>query len=119
MSRRKIKSEPSPKVTFRLTTDSQKKKLDEVAARLKKLNPKATQSDALRYLLEDYTPEEVTELKNITVELKRIGNNLNQLTKAVHQGRVNCSYELEGVKGELKKIWLYLSQHHQKLNQKK
>jgi len=39
------------------------------------------------------------------IELKRIGNNLNQLTRAVHQGKINCENELQNLTNEVKKIW--------------
>ncbi len=49
-------------------------------------------------------------LKDITLELKRIGNNLNQITKAIHQGKVNCDEELNAINMEMKKIWQLLKQ---------
>lgn len=47
-------------------------------------------------------------LENILVELKRIGNNLNQLTREVHQGRINCSDELNVMSKEVHNIWQLL-----------
>ncbi|WP_410003596.1 plasmid mobilization protein [Clostridium botulinum] len=44
-------------------------------------------------------------LHDMTIELKRIGNNLNQLTRAVNEGQANCSEELESIKGELSETW--------------
>lgn len=41
-------------------------------------------------------------------ELRRIGNNINQITKKVNQGIVK-EINLMEVKQELKKIWLLLS----------
>ena len=57
----------------------------------------------------------IVDLQPVLLELKRIGNNLNQLTKAVHQGKVNCSNELGEVKEELKKLWLSLKLELQRL----
>lgn len=47
----------------------------------------------------------VDGLKELTVELKRIGNNLNQLTRAVNEGRANCRDELHEINGEMKEVW--------------
>ncbi|PKM60254.1 MAG: plasmid mobilization relaxosome protein MobC [Firmicutes bacterium HGW-Firmicutes-4] len=47
-------------------------------------------------------------LPEMTIEIIRIGNNINQITKAVHQGKTECGYELHEVKEELRKIWLLL-----------
>jgi hypothetical protein len=50
----------------------------------------------------------------VPVELKRIGNNFNQIAKAVHEGNQNNSPELIGVSEELKGIWQLLKQLIQK-----
>ena len=44
-------------------------------------------------------------LHELTTELKRIGNNLNQLTRAVHEGKANCKGELEVIQKELGETW--------------
>lgn len=44
-------------------------------------------------------------LHEMTIELKRIGNNLNQLTRAVNEGQANCSKELELIQKELSETW--------------
>lgn len=46
--------------------------------------------------------------RDYLIELKRIGNNLNQLTRAVHVGKINCGNELEELKGDVKKLWQLL-----------
>lgn len=51
-------------------------------------------------------------LREITVELKRIGNNINQITKAVHEGSPN--HDLSGINKELKEIWQSLRRLIQK-----
>lgn len=53
-------------------------------------------------------------LKEITLELKRIGNNLNQITKAVHEGKADCSVEMRVIHGGLERIWQSLRQLTQK-----
>lgn len=54
-------------------------------------------------------------IKELTLELKRIGNNLNQLTKAVHEGKANCARELAEVNEEMKEVWQSLRLLTQKL----
>lgn len=75
---------------------------------------KLTQNE---YLLKSALNKEIIVIKGIrelTIELKRIGNNLNQLTKAVHEGKVNCSKELNEVNEEMKEVWQLLRQLTQK-----
>ncbi|MGO5066919.1 MULTISPECIES: MobC family plasmid mobilization relaxosome protein [unclassified Clostridium] len=52
----------------------------------------------------------VDGLKDLNIELKRIGNNLNQLTKSVHEGKTNCSKELLEINEEMKEVWQLLRQ---------
>lgn len=47
-------------------------------------------------------------LHEMTIELKRIGNNLNQITRAVNEGQANCSEELGAIKKELGETWQLL-----------
>ena len=56
----------------------------------------------------------VNGIRELTIELKRIGNNLNQLTKAVHEGKANCSRELSEVHKEMKEVWQSLRRLTQK-----
>lgn len=49
----------------------------------------------------------IPDLHKIIYELNKIGVNINQLTMKVNQGTKCIS--LEGVKGELKKIWQSLN----------
>lgn len=41
-------------------------------------------------------------------ELRRIGNNINQLTRLANSGIINC-VDLAEVKGDLKKLWQLLN----------
>lgn len=56
----------------------------------------------------------VEGLKDLMLETKRIGVNLNQLTKLANQGQVNCSEELREINKELKEVWQSLRQLIQK-----
>lgn len=47
----------------------------------------------------------VDGIKEMTLEVKRIGNNLNQITKAVHEGKANCSVEVSEIQKELGEVW--------------
>lgn len=69
------------------------------------------------FLLKSATGKEIIViegLKEITLELKRIGNNLNQVTRAIHEGRANCSAEVKAMNGGLERIWQSLRQLTQK-----
>ena len=54
-------------------------------------------------------------LENIKIELKRIGNNLNQLTRLCNEGKINAIV-LEDLKSEVSKIWQLLNLLTQKLH---
>lgn len=47
-------------------------------------------------------------LREFNSELRKIGVNLNQLTKLCNEGRLNCM-NLGETKGEVNKIWLSLN----------
>lgn len=69
------------------------------------------------YLLKSVLDKDITVIEGLhdfTIELKRIGNNLNQLTRAVHEGKANYSKELSDINGEMKEVWQLLRQLIQK-----
>ncbi|MEG0900308.1 MAG: plasmid mobilization relaxosome protein MobC [Oscillospiraceae bacterium] len=47
-------------------------------------------------------------IRELTVELKRIGNNLNQLARACNEGRGNCKTEVHEIEKELGGVWQLL-----------
>ncbi len=53
-------------------------------------------------------------MRELTIELKRIGNNLNQLTRSVHEGKANCKQELSQINEEMKEVWQLLRSLTQK-----
>lgn len=55
-------------------------------------------------------PEFNEGFKLVSRELKRIGNNLNQLTKMAHTGRIPHSNELNEISEEVHHVWLLLNQ---------
>lgn len=88
------------------------KEFDRIKRKVEK--SKLTQNE---YLLKSVLDKEIIVIegiKDLTIELKRIGNNLNQLTRAVHEGKVNCSKELSEVNEEMKEVWQLLRQLIQK-----
>ena len=72
---------------------------------------KLSQSDYLRRTALGKDIVVVDGIRELTLELKRIGNNLNQLTKLVHQTRLtDFNGEVELLRGEMKKAWHSLRQ---------
>lgn len=70
-----------------------------------------------KFLLKSALDKEIIvieDLKELVLETKRIGVNLNQLTKLANQGKVNCSKELEEINRELVEVWQLLRQLTQK-----
>ena len=63
------------------------------------------------YLIKGATKKEIVvinDLDKLVIQLRKLGNNVNQLTKLAN-GRVITCVELEGVKKELSKIWQSLN----------
>lgn len=50
----------------------------------------------------------INDLTQMTTELRRIGNNINQLTRLANSRIITC-VDLEGTKKELQKIWQSLN----------
>ena len=66
-----------------------------------------------KYLLQSALDKEINVvegIKDLVLETKRIGINLNQLTKLANQGKVDCSDELEEINEELVEVWQLLRQ---------
>ncbi|MFR5766172.1 MAG: MobC family plasmid mobilization relaxosome protein [Clostridia bacterium] len=57
----------------------------------------------------------IPDLYDVKIELKRIGNNLNQLTRLCNEGKINV-IGLEDLKSEVSKIWQLLNLLTQKLH---
>lgn len=63
------------------------------------------------YLIKSATKKEIVvinDLDKLVIQLRKLGNNVNQLTKLAN-GRVITCVELGGVKKELSKIWQSLN----------
>lgn len=79
------------------------KEFEEIKKKVEK--SKLTQN---KYLLQSALDKEINVvegIKDLVLETKRIGINLNQLTKLANQGKVDCSDELERINQELIKTW--------------
>ena len=57
----------------------------------------------------------IPDLYDVKIELKRIGNNLNQLTRLCNEGKINA-IGLEELKSKVSKIWQLLNLLTQKLH---
>ncbi len=76
-----------------------------------KLNVKRSKLKQSDFIRKSILNKNITVIEGITdylIEFKKIGNNINQITKAVHQGKANCQNELMEVKKELEKLWQLL-----------
>ena len=63
------------------------------------------------YLIKSATKKEIVvinDLDKLVIQLRKLGNNVNQLTKLANGRGITC-VELEGVKKELSKIWQSLN----------
>lgn len=93
-----------PKQIVIRATESELKAIQKKVAKAK-----ITQNE---YLLKSALEKEiiiVDGVADLNTELRRIGNNINQLTKAVHEGKITCGDELENVVKELKGLWQFSS----------
>ena len=64
------------------------------------------QSTFIRKCLLDREMTVIPGMRDLTIEIKRIGNNLNQITRAVNEGSLTIiSDDLKYVKEDLKTVW--------------
>lgn len=85
---------------------------EEEVTRLKSLveKSKLKQSEYLRRSILDRKITVIEGFPEFSTELKRIGVNLNQLTKAVNYGQIyDCTKELNEMHEELREVWQSLS----------
>ncbi|WP_373898773.1 plasmid mobilization protein [Haloimpatiens sp. FM7315] len=75
------------------------------------------QSEYLRKCILEKDIVIIDEIKELMGELKRIGNNLNQLTRAVNSGEFRNIDSLEMVKNELEVVWNEVIQALKKVNE--
>ena len=82
------------------------KEYNKIKSRIKK-----SKLNTSEYLLKTAMEKDiiiVDGLEEIIIQLRKIGNNINQLTKLCNQGRIT-NINLEDVKKEMKSIWQLLN----------
>jgi len=96
------------KITFRVT----KEELEKIEGKI--IKSKLARSDYLRHSVLDKKIVVVEGLVEYSTELRRIGNNIKQLTKAFHEGQeVKTAEKLEEIQKELREAWQLLRAVHQ------
>lgn len=85
--------------------------------RLKQLSKKLgiTQTKVIEDFISNGRVVVINDLIEMQKQLRYIGNNLNQLTRLCHEGRIQC-LELENTKMEVMKIWQSLNLLMEKQN---
>jgi len=95
------------KITFRVT----KEELEKIEGKITK--SKLARSDYIRQSVLDKKIVVVEGLVEYSNELRRIGNNINQLTKAFHEGKdIQANEKLEEIQKELIEAWQLLRAVH-------
>ncbi len=80
------------------------KELAQLKNKISKTNFK--QSEYIRRSLLEKNITVIPGIRDLTMELKRIGNNLNQLTRSVNEGTLTVLGDnLKDIKEDLGKVW--------------
>ena len=69
---------------------------------------KLSQSEYFRKLIRNKKIHTIKDLKSVYLELHRIGNNINQLTRLCHQGKIKV-VNMEQYSSEVRRIWQLLN----------
>lgn len=69
-----------------------------------------TQQEFFSRAIRETTVTNMDGMKELVPELKRIGNNLNQLAKKANEGGGVAAAEVEVIQGELDEVWQLLRQ---------
>jgi hypothetical protein len=91
--------ERSKQLNIRLTETE----IESLQKKIKK--SKLSQSEYIRKSILEKNIIVIDEIKGLMVELKRVGNNLNQVTRMINTGEVKDSKELEQIKSNLEIVW--------------
>jgi uncharacterized membrane-anchored protein len=78
---------------------------------------KLSQSEYIRKSILQKNIIVIDEIKELMVELKRVGNNLNQITRMMNSGEIKDSKELTEVKNNLENIWNKVIEALKKVNE--
>jgi len=75
-----------------------------------------TRSDYLRKCSLNKNITVIPGIRDLVIEIKRIGNNLNQITRCVNEGLVKIlGSDLFDIKEDLKKVWKQLAETLKKI----
>ena len=75
-----------------------------------------TRSGYLRKSSLDKNITIIPGIRDLVIEIKRIGNNLNQITRYVNEGSIKIlGSDLSGIKEDLKKVWKQLAETLKKI----
>ena len=73
-------------------------------------NTNLNQSTYIRKSILDKNITVIPGIRDFTIEIKRIGNNLNQITRLANEGSVKIiGNDLSDIKEDLKKVWEQLA----------
>lgn len=78
---------------------------------------KLKKSEYLRKCILDKEIIVIDDIKDLVFQMKAIGTNLNQLTRAVNSGEVQNIKELQEMKIELDKVWREVLKALKKVNE--
>ena len=78
---------------------------------------KLSQSEYIRKSILEKNIIVIDEIKGLMVELKRVGNNLNQITRMMNSGEIKDSNELTEVKNNLETVWNKVIEALKKVNE--
>jgi len=78
---------------------------------------KLSQSEYIRKSILKKNIIVIDEIKGLMVELKRVGNNLNQITRMMNNGEIKDSKELIEVKNNLETVWDKVIEALKKVNE--
>lgn len=78
---------------------------------------KLNQNEFLRKSILEKNIIVIDEIKGLMVELKRVGNNLNQITRMINNGEVKDSKEITEVKNNLQIVWNQVIEALKKVNE--
>jgi uncharacterized membrane-anchored protein len=91
---------------------------EEVKVMLKNIKKsKLSQSEYIRKSILQKNIIVIDEIKELMVELKRVGNNLNQITRMMNSGEIKDSKEIVEVKNNLENIWNKVIEALKKVNE--
>jgi len=69
-------------------------------------NTNLNQSTYIRKSILDKNITVIPGIRDFTIEIKRIGNNLNQITRLANEGSIKIlGNDLSDIKEDLKKVW--------------